>query len=74
MFGEMVGIWLLTSFRNYDSAHKEDAGSPVPEALQSINLVEIGPGTGIMMSDMLRVSTSTTTIELIDEANYLILL
>ena len=56
MFGEMVGIWLLTALRNYGEAHADDASSPVPEALQSINLVEIGPGTGLMMCDMLRVS------------------
>jgi len=44
----------------------------VPEALDSINLVEIGPGTGMMMCDVLRTirqftgNLKNTNINLID--------
>jgi len=38
----MVMLWLLSLW--------EKAGCPSP-----INLIELGPGTGIMMTDMLRV-------------------
>ena len=33
---------------------KEKAPKIVPEHLQSINIVEVGPGTGVMMCDILR--------------------
>lgn len=42
MFGEMVGLWLL------DLWHQ--MGSPAP-----IQLMELGPGRGLFMADMLRV-------------------
>lgn len=41
MFGEIIGLWCVQSWR--------DMGSP-----QKIHLVELGPGRGIMMMDMLR--------------------
>ncbi len=41
MFGEVLGLWVIQSWK--------DMGSP-----GSFNLVEMGPGRGIMMSDMLR--------------------
>jgi len=41
MFGELIGIWCIQSWK--------DMGSP-----QAIHLIEYGPGRGIMMSDILR--------------------
>ena len=43
MFGELIGIWCVTMWRNL--------GKPV-----NFNLVEMGPGTGILMADLLRAS------------------
>jgi SAM-dependent MidA family methyltransferase len=53
MFGEMIGLWLLTGLRNYNKEEELKNEMPI---LNSLNLVEIGPGSGIMMSDILRVS------------------
>ena len=41
MFGEVLGLWVLQSWR--------DLGAPAP-----LHLVELGPGTGRMMGDVLR--------------------
>ena len=41
MFGELLGIWAIQSWR--------DLGSP-----GGVSLIEMGPGRGIMMSDILR--------------------
>ena len=41
MFGEVLGLWVIQSWR--------DIGSPA-----RFNLVELGPGRGIMMADILR--------------------
>ncbi len=41
MFGELLGIWAIQTWR--------DIGQP-----GGVNLVELGPGRGIMMADMLR--------------------
>jgi len=41
MFGELLGLWAVQSW--------QDMNRP-----QSVHLVELGPGRGIMMSDMLR--------------------
>lgn len=41
MFGELLGLWAVQTW--------QDMGSP-----QAVHLVELGPGRGIMMSDMLR--------------------
>ena len=58
MFGEMIGVWLMTALKNYETdpskLKNQQTSNIVPENLQSVNLVEIGPGTGQMMSDVLR--------------------
>lgn len=41
MFGEMIGLWCVQSWM--------DMGQP-----QTINLIELGPGRGVMMNDILR--------------------
>lgn len=49
----MIGLWLMTALRNYhpeDSKNKEG----LPD-FNTLNIIEIGPGSGIMMSDILRV-------------------
>lgn len=59
MFGEMLGIWLMTAVRN-NYLKIDDASEKSSEAtLNNVNLVEIGPGSGLMMSDIIRVSLST---------------
>ena len=55
MFGEMIGIWFITALRNYQST-EEMMNEQYPK-LNTLNIVEIGPGSGIMMSDILRVIT-----------------
>ncbi len=42
MFGEMIGIWLITVLQNIGN--------------QTINLIELGPGNGYMMNDIQSVS------------------
>lgn len=42
MFGELIGVWLAEAWRA--------AGGPTPA-----NLIELGPGRGTLMSDILRV-------------------
>ena len=58
MFGEMIAVWYMTSLKNYEDKNqvksKKDKERIVPKNLKTINIVEIGPGTGIMMCDMLR--------------------
>ena len=44
MFGEVIGLWCLQSWI--------DLGRP-----PTLNLIELGPGRGIMMSDILRTAT-----------------
>ncbi|XP_008185383.2 protein arginine methyltransferase NDUFAF7, mitochondrial [Acyrthosiphon pisum] len=46
LYGEMVMLWLLSLW--------EKAGCPSP-----VNLIELGPGTGVMMTDMLRLLKQT---------------
>ena len=41
MFGEILGVWICTALNKYKN-------------LKQINLVEIGPGRGAMMSDIIR--------------------
>jgi len=41
MFGEIMGVWFVTALEKYKNVDK-------------INLVEIGPGKGTMMSDIIR--------------------
>lgn len=56
MFGEMIGIWLMTALRNYQpNEEAKDDVANLSSTLGSINIVEIGPGSGIMMSDIIRV-------------------
>ncbi len=43
MFGELIGVWLAEAWRA--------AGGPTPA-----NLIELGPGRGTLMSDILRVA------------------
>lgn len=43
MFGELIGVWLAEAW--------SAAGGPTPA-----NLIELGPGRGTLMSDMLRVA------------------
>lgn len=90
MFGEMMAVWLVTAFKNYeklDSAKTLSNGEELqkkvelginivenqtntktsksgsstkkkaplfPNHLKTVNLVELGPGSGIMMCDILR--------------------
>ena len=42
LFGELIGAWLIDCW--------QQAGSPDP-----VNLVELGPGRGTLMADMLRI-------------------
>ena len=59
MFGELLGIWAIQTWR--------DIGEP-----GGVNLVELGPGRGIMMSDILRAARlspdflDNTTVYLIE--------
>lgn len=59
LFGEMIGLWCLEQWQN--------AGSPTP-----VRLIELGPGRGLMMADILRVFKlipslyETTTCHLIE--------
>ncbi|XP_025425924.1 protein arginine methyltransferase NDUFAF7, mitochondrial isoform X2 [Sipha flava] len=46
LYGEMLMLWLLSMW--------EKAGCPSP-----INIIELGPGTGVMMMDMLRMLKQT---------------
>jgi NADH dehydrogenase [ubiquinone] 1 alpha subcomplex assembly factor 7 len=41
VFGELIGLWLVEAWRNM--------GSP-----KAFNLIELGPGRGVLMADMLR--------------------
>ena len=49
----MIGIWLMQSIRN-NYVKDEEEQNPLGK-LNTMNLVEIGPGSGIMMSDIIRV-------------------
>jgi NADH dehydrogenase [ubiquinone] 1 alpha subcomplex assembly factor 7 len=47
MFGESLGIWAIAALQN---TYKNPTKNPV----RPFNLVEVGAGSGIMMSDVLR--------------------
>lgn len=55
MFGEMLGIWIMTAIRN-NYMKVDDTSGEASGEVSSVNLVEIGPGSGLMMSDIIRVS------------------
>ena len=44
----MIAVWIMTALKNYNPKDKKSLLGD----LQTINLVEIGPGTGIMMTDI----------------------
>ncbi|XP_050442537.1 protein arginine methyltransferase NDUFAF7 homolog, mitochondrial [Adelges cooleyi] len=46
LYGEMIMVWFINMW--------EMAGRPTP-----VNLIELGPGTGVMMMDMLRLLNQT---------------
>ena len=56
MFGEMVGIWIMTAMKNYNQGGVKGIEHGQELELKTLNLVEIGPGSGIMMSDIIRVN------------------
>ena len=49
MFGELVGVWLVAMW--------EKLGSP-----SDFRLIELGPGTGSMLSDVLRVCCESIVV------------
>ncbi|TNV80554.1 hypothetical protein FGO68_gene2308 [Halteria grandinella] len=53
MFGEMLGIWIMTAIRN-NYMKVDDTSGEASGEVSSVNLVEIGPGSGLMMSDIIR--------------------
>lgn len=64
MFGESLGIWMIAAMQNNYGGlgSKDDSGS-------GFSLVEVGPGSGLMMVDMLRtVSQFTETLRNVDVA------
>ncbi len=50
MFGEMLGIWIVNQWQYMNCPH-------------IVNLVEFGPGTGILMRDILRVLAKTDMMQ-----------
>jgi SAM-dependent MidA family methyltransferase len=60
MFGEMLGLWIMSAIRNNYTPEAERDSSKLPPLgrLNTVNLVELGPGSGLMMSDILRVISS----------------
>ena len=64
MFGESLGIWMIAAMQNnYGGLGSNDDGSG------GFSLVEVGPGSGLMMVDMLRtVSQFTETLRNVDVA------
>lgn len=64
LFGEMIGAWLLTVW--------EGLGAPRP-----VRLVELGPGRGTLMADILRVARlrpaflEAATVELVETSPHL---
>lgn len=49
VFGELVGIWTITEWIAQGRTRS------------GVQLMEVGPGKGTLMDDMLRVSSSPTT-------------
>lgn len=60
MFGEMLGLWIMSAIRNNYTPEAERDSPELPPLgrLNTVNLVELGPGSGLMMSDILRVISS----------------
>ncbi len=61
MFGESLGIWMIAAMQNnYGGLTGNDTG---------FTITEVGPGSGLMMTDMLRtVSQFTDTLRNVDIA------
>ena len=61
MFGESLGIWMVAAMQNnYGGVNGNEAG---------FTITEVGPGSGLMMTDMLRtVSQFTDTLRNVDIA------
>lgn len=50
IFGELVGVWFIAEWISQ--------GQPK----EGVQLIEVGPGRGTLMDDMLRVSSAFTTV------------
>ncbi len=61
MFGESLGIWMIAAMQNnYGGLTGNETG---------FTIAEVGPGSGLMMTDMLRtVSQFTDTLRNVDIA------
>ena len=58
VFGEMMGIWLLSRYLAQVSATAGRGGTMPGEGEGGVRLVELGPGRGTLMDDVLRVRGS----------------
>lgn len=53
IFGELIAVWFVAEWQKQKQAL---AGkTPVPITIGRIDLIEIGPGRGTLMDDMMRV-------------------
>ena len=60
MFGESLGVWMLQALQNNYGGVTSSRG---------FTIAEVGPGSGLMMTDMLRtVSQFTNTLKNVDIA------
>ena len=66
MFGESLGIWMIAAMQN----NYGGLGTPGVNNTQSgFTIVEVGPGSGLMMADMLRtVAQFSDTLRNVDIA------
>lgn len=49
IFGELIGLWFVVEWAS------QDLFKGTTDSLESIQLIEVGPGRGTLMDDMLRV-------------------